>query len=144
MKKSILLGVASVAVLLGFSLSAKAQSSNAYISVNNCVSDECWVSWDSAYYGSNVAIYVADANSDGTPKGEAKLVRCTSGSIYDVVIDLRPDSPTVKRWIAVRLTAQGNMIYRPEGCAHRFSYPGGRHRNVGILQSGISPRGSLG
>ena len=39
------------------------------------------------------------------PKGEAKLARCTSGSIYDVVIDLRPDSPTFKRWIAVRLTA---------------------------------------
>ncbi len=55
------------------------------------------------------------------PKGEAKLVRCTSGSIYDVVIDLRPDSPMFKRWIAVTLTAQQrNMIYVPEGCAHGF------------------------
>ena len=55
------------------------------------------------------------------PKGEAKLVRCTSGSVYDVVIDLRSDSPTFKRWIAVTLTAQQrNMIYVPEGCAHGF------------------------
>jgi len=55
------------------------------------------------------------------PKGEAKLVRCTSGSIYDVVIDLRPDSPTFKRWVAASLTAQQrNMIHVPEGCAHGF------------------------
>lgn len=55
------------------------------------------------------------------PKGEAKLVRCTSGSVYDVVIDVRSDSPTFKRWIAATLTAQQrNMIYVPEGCAHGF------------------------
>jgi dTDP-4-dehydrorhamnose 3,5-epimerase len=55
------------------------------------------------------------------PKGEAKLVRCTSGSIYDVVIDLRPDSPAFKRWVAASLTAQQrNMMYVPEGCAHGF------------------------
>lgn len=55
------------------------------------------------------------------PKGEAKLVRCTSGSVYDVVIDLRSNSPTFKRWVAVTLTTQQhNMIYVPEGCAHGF------------------------
>jgi dTDP-4-dehydrorhamnose 3,5-epimerase len=52
---------------------------------------------------------------------EAKLMRCTSGSIYDVVIDLRPESPAFKRWSAVTLTAQDrNMLYAPEGCAHGF------------------------
>ena len=57
----------------------------------------------------------------GAPKGEAKLVRCTSGSIYDVVIDLRLQSPTFKRWIGVVLTAdRRNMIYVPESCAHGF------------------------
>lgn len=57
----------------------------------------------------------------GTPKAEAKLVRCTSGSIYDVVIDLRPQSPTFKNWIAAVLTSERrNMIYVPEGCAHGF------------------------
>ena len=55
------------------------------------------------------------------PKTEAKLVRCTTGSIYDVVIDLRPQAPTFRRWIAVVLTAEKrNMIYVPEGCAHGF------------------------
>jgi dTDP-4-dehydrorhamnose 3,5-epimerase len=55
------------------------------------------------------------------PKGEAKLVRCTAGSVYDVVIDLRPESPMFRHWIAVVLTAANrNMIYIPEGCAHGF------------------------
>jgi len=55
------------------------------------------------------------------PYGEAKLVRCTRGSIYDVVIDLRPQSPTFKNWIAVVLSdEQRNMVYVPEGCAHGF------------------------
>src|ERR1700758_5508658 len=55
------------------------------------------------------------------PNAEAKLVRCTSGAIYDVVIDLRPRSPTFKNWIAAVLTSeQRNMIYVPESCAHGF------------------------
>jgi dTDP-4-dehydrorhamnose 3,5-epimerase len=55
------------------------------------------------------------------PYQEAKLVRCTKGAIYDVVVDLRPDSPTYKDWIPVVLTAEKrNMIYVPEGCAHGF------------------------
>jgi dTDP-4-dehydrorhamnose 3,5-epimerase len=55
------------------------------------------------------------------PNAEAKLVRCTTGSIYDVVIDLRPQLTTFGRWIAVALTAEErNMIYVPEGCAHGF------------------------
>ena len=55
------------------------------------------------------------------PLAEAKFVRCTSGALYDVVVDLRPDSPTFKEWIAVVLTARDrNMVYVPEGCAHGF------------------------
>lgn len=55
------------------------------------------------------------------PLEEAKLVRCTKGSIYDVVLDLRVQSPTFKPWIGVVLTAENrNMIYVPEGCAHGF------------------------
>src|ERR1035441_6297241 len=54
------------------------------------------------------------------PYGEAKVVRCTSGAIYDVVLDLRPVSPTFKKWIGVTLTAANrHMLYIPEGCAHR-------------------------
>jgi dTDP-4-dehydrorhamnose 3,5-epimerase len=55
------------------------------------------------------------------PYAEAKLVRCTSGAIYDVIIDLRPDSPTFKRWVAVELTADNRrMLFIPEGFAHGF------------------------
>lgn len=55
------------------------------------------------------------------PYEEAKLVRCLSGSIYDVIIDLRKDSRTYMQWVSVELTA-GNrtMIYVPEGFAHGF------------------------
>src|SRR5690348_15001788 len=41
-----------------------------------------------------------------TPYAEAKLVRCTSGAIYDVVVDLRRGSPTFKNWVGVTLTAE--------------------------------------
>ena len=55
------------------------------------------------------------------PFAESKLVRCTKGSIYDVVVDLRADSPTYRDWIGVVLTAEKrNMVYVPEGCGHGF------------------------
>ncbi len=55
------------------------------------------------------------------PYEEAKVVRCTRGSIYDVIIDLRPESATYKQWVAVELTAANRkMIYVPEGFAHGF------------------------
>jgi dTDP-4-dehydrorhamnose 3,5-epimerase len=55
------------------------------------------------------------------PHEEAKLVRCTAGAIYDVIVDLREDSPTRSKWIGVELSA-GNrlMVYIPEGFAHGF------------------------
>jgi dTDP-4-dehydrorhamnose 3,5-epimerase len=55
------------------------------------------------------------------PYQEAKLVRCTRGAIYDVAVDLRPDSPTFKEWVAAVLTAENRrMLYVPEGCGHGF------------------------
>jgi dTDP-4-dehydrorhamnose 3,5-epimerase len=55
------------------------------------------------------------------PHAEAKLVRCTRGAVYDVVLDLRPKSTTFKGWVAVVLSAEKrNMVYLPEGCAHGF------------------------
>jgi dTDP-4-dehydrorhamnose 3,5-epimerase len=55
------------------------------------------------------------------PHAEAKLVRCVRGSIYDVVIDLRPDSKTFEQWIGVELSQSvPQMLYIPEGCAHGF------------------------
>jgi dTDP-4-dehydrorhamnose 3,5-epimerase len=55
------------------------------------------------------------------PHAEAKLVRCTRGGIYDVLVDLRTDSPTNGEWIAVELTAENRKtIFVPEGVAHGF------------------------
>jgi dTDP-4-dehydrorhamnose 3,5-epimerase len=55
------------------------------------------------------------------PFAEAKLVRCTSGSIFDVIIDLRPDSPTYRQHVVECLSAINHkMLYVPEGFAHGF------------------------
>jgi dTDP-4-dehydrorhamnose 3,5-epimerase len=55
------------------------------------------------------------------PKAEAKLVRCTRGAVYDVIIDLRVDSPTYCEWVAMELTgANRKMMYVPQGFAHGF------------------------
>lgn len=55
------------------------------------------------------------------PFAETKLVRCTRGSIYDVIVDLRKNSATYKQWIGVELTgANYKMLYVPEGFAHSF------------------------
>jgi dTDP-4-dehydrorhamnose 3,5-epimerase len=55
------------------------------------------------------------------PFAEAKLVRCTMGAIYDVIVDLRTASPTFKRWFAVELSAANRRaLYVPEGLAHGF------------------------
>ena len=55
------------------------------------------------------------------PHEEAKLVRCTQGSIYDVIIDIRPDSSTFKSWYGIVLSSiNRTMLYVPEGFAHGF------------------------
>ena len=55
------------------------------------------------------------------PYEQIKLVRCTRGVIYDVIIDLRPDSPTFRKWAGEELTAENyTMLYVPENFAHGF------------------------
>jgi dTDP-4-dehydrorhamnose 3,5-epimerase len=55
------------------------------------------------------------------PHAEAKLVRCTAGAVHDIIVDLREDSPSRYRWLAVELTARNrSMIYIPEGFAHGY------------------------
>jgi dTDP-4-dehydrorhamnose 3,5-epimerase len=55
------------------------------------------------------------------PHEEVKIVRCMSGAIYDVIIDLRPSSSSYKKWIGVELNAtERMMIYIPKGFAHGF------------------------
>jgi dTDP-4-dehydrorhamnose 3,5-epimerase len=55
------------------------------------------------------------------PKAEDKVVRCIRGALLDVIIDLRPDSPTFKRHFKIELTAENrSMLYVPKGFAHGF------------------------
>ena len=55
------------------------------------------------------------------PHTEVKIVRCTRGSIFDVIVDLRPDSSSYKRWFGTELSDEnGKMIYAPEGCAQGY------------------------
>jgi dTDP-4-dehydrorhamnose 3,5-epimerase len=55
------------------------------------------------------------------PYQEVKVVRCTMGAIYDVIVDLRRNSPTYKQWIGFELTSENRrMIYVPEGFAHGY------------------------
>jgi dTDP-4-dehydrorhamnose 3,5-epimerase len=56
-----------------------------------------------------------------TPHGQAKLVGCTRGSIFDVAVDLRPDSATYKQWIGIELSSANRlMLYLPDGFAHGY------------------------
>jgi len=92
-----------------------------------------WCQREFADHGLNpqlVQVNIGFSHSQGTIRGlhyqlhpyeEAKLVRCTIGAIYDVLVDLRPDSPTYMQWIAVELTAENRrMLYVPKGCAHGY------------------------
>lgn len=73
---------------------------------------------------------IAFNNKKGTIRGlhyqaepyeGAKLVRCTKGKIWDVALDLRPNSKTFKQWFSVELTEQNNKLnYIPAGCAHGY------------------------
>jgi dTDP-4-dehydrorhamnose 3,5-epimerase len=55
------------------------------------------------------------------PLEEAKIVRVTRGAIFDVAVDLRPDSPTFLRWVGVQLSETNRKImYVPPGCAHGY------------------------
>jgi dTDP-4-dehydrorhamnose 3,5-epimerase len=72
---------------------------------------------------SNVGISVKAGTTRGlhfqtAPHSEVKFVRCSRGVMYDVIVDLRKDSPTFKKWFGIELTAENcRMLYVPEGCA---------------------------
>jgi dTDP-4-dehydrorhamnose 3,5-epimerase len=60
-------------------------------------------------------------HSQVPPFEEAKIVSCSKGSIYDVVVDLRRQSPTFEKWIAAELSEKNfRMVYVPRGCSHGF------------------------
>jgi dTDP-4-dehydrorhamnose 3,5-epimerase len=56
------------------------------------------------------------------PHGQSKLVSCVSGKAWDVILDLRPESPSFRQWEHVELSAaSGKAVYIPAGCAHGFA-----------------------
>ena len=55
------------------------------------------------------------------PHGEAKLIRCIRGAVWDVCVDLREGSPTYGQWLGAELSAENrDMLYAPAGCAHGY------------------------
>jgi dTDP-4-dehydrorhamnose 3,5-epimerase len=72
----------------------------------------------------NIAVSAAKGTIRGlhyqvAPALEAKLVRCLAGEIFDVAVDLRPQSPTFRAWYGTYLSAENaRMLFIPEGCAH--------------------------
>jgi dTDP-4-dehydrorhamnose 3,5-epimerase len=55
------------------------------------------------------------------PHGEAKYMRCIRGAIFDVVVDIRPGSPTFKQWVGIELTAENRKaVFVPEGLPHAY------------------------
>jgi len=68
-----------------------------------------------------VRCFAGRAQDQEAPFAETKIVRCTSGSIYDVMIDLRKDSPTYNQWHGEVLSAEnGKLFYIPKGFAHGY------------------------
>jgi dTDP-4-dehydrorhamnose 3,5-epimerase len=92
-----------------------------------------WCAQEFAEHGLSTAVSqssLAYNRAEGTLRGmhwqvdpfaETKLVRCVRGSVYDVIVDLRPGSATFARWTAVTLTAESRRaLYVPEGFAHGY------------------------
>ena len=64
------------------------------------------------------------------PHAETKLVRCTAGAIFDVIVDVRPGSPSFGRWQSFELTSENRLtLIVPAGFAHGFETLGQRHRD---------------
>lgn len=79
-----------------------------------------------AWVQSNISFNTAAGTLRGmhfqaAPHEEAKLIRCTMGAIYDVLVDLRSGSTTYRQWVAAELSAQNHtMVFAPAGVAHGF------------------------
>ena len=79
------------------------------------------------------------------PHAEAKLVRCIRGAVHDVIVDLRPGSPTFKRWLAVELTAaSGRMLYVPEGLAHGYLTLENESETLYLISAPYAPEAARG
>ncbi|MEO5967270.1 MAG: dTDP-4-dehydrorhamnose 3,5-epimerase [Ferruginibacter sp.] len=81
--------------------------------------DKEWVQINHSF--SNLKGTIRGLHFQHNPYGEIKLLRCVSGAVYDVIVDLRKDSPTYLKWFGTELSAENkNMLYIPKGFAHGF------------------------
>jgi dTDP-4-dehydrorhamnose 3,5-epimerase len=93
----------------------------------------CWCVKEFSAHGLNPAVAQVNVGHSvrrGTVRGmhfqmapyaEVKVVHCSRGALYDVVLDLREGSPTRGQWVGIELTAEnGRRVYVPEGCAHGY------------------------
>jgi dTDP-4-dehydrorhamnose 3,5-epimerase len=67
------------------------------------------------------ALTLRGMHYQASPHGESKVVQCVRGRIFDVAVDLRPDSPSYRNWFGLELAPElRRMLFIPEGCAHGF------------------------
>lgn len=79
------------------------------------------------------------------PHQETKVLRCIKGALYDVIIDMRPDSKTFTKWIGVELTAENRkMIYVPKGFAHGFMTLEDNTEALYLVDQGYAPGAERG
>jgi dTDP-4-dehydrorhamnose 3,5-epimerase len=79
------------------------------------------------------------------PHEEAKLIRCTRGAVYDVIVDLRRDSPAYKQWTAVELTGENRRaLYVPEGCAHGYQTLADGTESFYLVSAAYAPESEAG
>jgi dTDP-4-dehydrorhamnose 3,5-epimerase len=75
------------------------------------------------------------------PKSQGKLVRVVSGSIFDVIVDMREDSPTCGKWVSAELSAENrHLLYVPPWCAHGFCVTSERAEIVYLVTEEYSPQ----
>lgn len=80
-----------------------------------------------------------------TPHAEVKIVRCTRGALYDVIVDLRPESPAFGQWFGVELNEDNRrMIYVPEGCAQGYLTLAGRTEMYYLTSEVYHPEAASG
>jgi dTDP-4-dehydrorhamnose 3,5-epimerase len=79
------------------------------------------------------------------PHEEDKLVRCTHGALYDVIVDCRPGSPTLWRWFGVELTARNHRsLFMPRGFAHGFLTLEDRTEVLYMMSAAYAPGSARG
>jgi dTDP-4-dehydrorhamnose 3,5-epimerase len=80
-----------------------------------------------------------------SPHAEAKLVRCVRGAVFDVAVDVRPDSATHMQWFGLELSPENDrMLFVPEGCAHGYQVLAGDSEVIYLSSEFYAPEAERG